>query len=618
MWYRDGQLVKTVSANLVSNPVTVVAGGNGPGSAANQLNLPWQIYVDGKGYLYVADEQNFRVQKFPPGSTSATAGSTVVSISATSYGLQSVYLDTSSNIYVSYVGVVASTLHPVIEKWTPGIGSAIVVTLPVLIPGNNLGWSPGQIFVDAAANIYEAENFANRVLKWTPGATTGTIVAGDNGPGAAANQLNGPSGCIVDKDGALYVADSRNNRIQKWAPGADAGVTLAGGNGPGNAPDQLNDPQNIAVDDTGNIYIADASNHRIQQWKPGATEGTTIAGGNGPGNNAGQLYAPADVFLDGKGSLYITDAGNNRILKCLLSQYYAIDTTLIADAPGAYSAVVLSQKGCSLTTNSIAIQPSTPLDMSINASPNPVCASDSTMLTATIADAGFVLSYQWLINGQAIGEGPVLTDHKPSDGDLIQCRAKDTAACATATSNSLTLNVLPSPVIAPKQLFSMPYGGSVLLTPGVTGDVATYSWTPPTGLSDPAVENPTASPSTITRYTFSATGPNGCVAKDIITVNVYTQLRVPNAFSPNGDGKNDIFYVLGGPPGVVIKEFAVFDRLGQRVFQVHDGPAGDPSFGWDGRIHGSRAPTGTYVYILAIRMPDGKQQVLRGTVQIIR
>jgi gliding motility-associated-like protein len=618
MWYRDGQLVKTVSSALVSYPVTVVAGGNGPGTAADQLNLPWQIYVDSKGYLYVADDQNFRVQKFPPGSTGATAGSTVFSIGATSYALQSVYLDTSSNVYVSYVGVVASTIHPMIEKYTPGTGSAIVVTLPALTPGNNLGWSPGQIFVDAATNIYEAENFASRVLKWTPGATTGIIVAGDNGPGAGANQLNGPSGCIVDKEGALYVADSRNNRIQKWAPGAKAGVTVAGGNGPGNAPDQLNDPQNIAVDDTGNIYIADAANHRVQEWKPGATQGTTIAGGNGPGDAAGQLYAPADVFLDGKGSLYITDAGNNRVLKCQLSQYYAIDTTLVADVPGVYSAVVLSQKGCTLTTNSIGIQPSTHLDMGISASPNPVCASDPTMVTAVIADAGFVLSYQWLVNGQPVGEGSIFTDHKPSDGDLIQCLAKDTAACAIATSNSLMLNVLPSPVIAPNQLFSMPVGRSVLLTPGVTGDVAAYSWSPSIGLSDPTVENPAASPTATTRYTLSATGPNGCVAKEIITVDVYAQLQVPNAFSPNGDGKNDIFYVLGGPPGVIIKEFAVFDRWGRRIFQVHDGPAGDPSFGWDGRIHGNPAPTGTYVYILSIKMPDGKQPVLRGTVEIIR
>ncbi|HXO76940.1 MAG TPA: NHL repeat-containing protein, partial [Puia sp.] len=219
MWYRDGQLLRTVHSTFVSYPVSVVAGGNGPGPAADQLNLPWQIYVDDKGYLYVADEQNFRVQKFPPG---ATAGSTVVQISATSYALQSAYLDISSNIYVSYISVVASNIRPIIEKWTPGLGSATVVTLPVLIPGSNLGWSPGQIFVDAATNIYEPENVNNRVLKWTPGAATGIIVAGDNGAGAAADQLNGPSGCIVDKKGALYVADSRNNRIQKWAPGSKA------------------------------------------------------------------------------------------------------------------------------------------------------------------------------------------------------------------------------------------------------------------------------------------------------------------------------------------------------------------------------------------------------------
>ncbi len=152
----------------------------------------------------------------------------------------------------------------------------------------------------------------------------------------------------------------------------------------------------------------------------------------------------------------------------------------------------------------------------------------------------------------------------------------------------------------------------------MTGDVASYSWSPATGLSDTTLRDPLANPSGSTQYILKAVGPDGCTASSLIKVDVFTLLRMPNAFTPNGDGKNDIFYVLGGQPGLVIREFAVFDRWGQRIFQVHDAVAGDPSFGWNGREQGNPVPPGTYVYIIVMQLPGGKQQVARGTVEVIR
>jgi hypothetical protein len=73
----------------------------------------------------------------------------------------------------------------------------------------------------------------------TPG---GVAVAGGKGQGSAANQLSGPFGVAVDGDGNVYVADTFNSRVQRWAPGASAGVTVAGGNGYGSAANQLDGP----------------------------------------------------------------------------------------------------------------------------------------------------------------------------------------------------------------------------------------------------------------------------------------------------------------------------------------------------------------------------------------
>jgi gliding motility-associated-like protein len=83
-------------------------------------------------------------------------------------------------------------------------------------------------------------------------------------------------------------------------------------------------------------------------------------------------------------------------------------------------------------------------------------------------------------------------------------------------------------------------------------------------------------------------------------IGVYSGIKVPGAFSPNGDGCNEVFYVLNGPEGSIIKEFLVFDRWGQNIFRVHNAPPGDPSFGWDGRFEGHVLDSATYVKAITV------------------
>ena len=223
---------------------TTVAGGNGWGSAANQLANPNGIAVDASGNVYVADSQNRRIQKWAPGDTT---GTTVA----------------GGN----------------------GYGSAA-----------NQFANPWDVAVDASGNVYVADTDNHRIQKWTPGDTIGTTVAGGNGEGSAANQLSINRGVAVDASGNLYIADRGNQRIQKWAPGATEGTTVAGGNGYGSAANQLWNPWDIAVDASGNLYIADNSNRRIQKWVPGATLGVTVAR---------DLNFRIAITLDALGNIYV-------------------------------------------------------------------------------------------------------------------------------------------------------------------------------------------------------------------------------------------------------------------------------------------------------------------------
>jgi hypothetical protein len=84
------------------------------------------------------------------------------------------------------------------------------------------------------------------------------------------------------------------------------GYTVAGGNGYGYGADQLEGPAGIFVDPAGNLYLADVFNDRIQKWSPGSNFGLTVAGGNGQGYAANQLILPWGIFGDQNGFIFVS------------------------------------------------------------------------------------------------------------------------------------------------------------------------------------------------------------------------------------------------------------------------------------------------------------------------
>ncbi len=75
---------------------------------------------------------------------------------------------------------------------------------------------PEGVIVDHWGNVYVADSWNRRIMRWTPGSSEGSIVVDGNGKGQQSNQLNGPRGLSFDRQGNLYVADLGNNRIQKF------------------------------------------------------------------------------------------------------------------------------------------------------------------------------------------------------------------------------------------------------------------------------------------------------------------------------------------------------------------------------------------------------------------
>jgi gliding motility-associated-like protein len=145
-----------------------------------------------------------------------------------------------------------------------------------------------------------------------------------------------------------------------------------------------------------------------------------------------------------------------------------------------------------------------------------------------------------------------------------------------------------------------------------------YQWTPATSLSNSTISNPRAeydgSFDSI-RYYLVVKDENGCSDEAQVSVRIFKtnpQIFVPTAFTPNGDGINDVFKPI--PVGITTFEyFRVYNRWGQLVFSTSRSGAG-----WDGRIGGKDQGTGTFVWLVKGTDFTGKLVFAKGTVTLIR
>ncbi|MBI1224247.1 MAG: T9SS type B sorting domain-containing protein [Bacteroidetes bacterium] len=164
-----------------------------------------------------------------------------------------------------------------------------------------------------------------------------------------------------------------------------------------------------------------------------------------------------------------------------------------------------------------------------------------------------------------------------------------------------------------------PMCDSVQLNASSTTSPLTWSWSPPDFLSCTDCPDPIASPFMTTTYYLMVTDSNGCKALDSIVVNVDFEGKayIPNAFSPNGDGINDVFYVLGRCVKEV-KILRIFDRWGEMVFEKSNTPPNDPLYGWNGKFRGKDMNSDVFVYYVVVELADGNTSELKGDVTLMR
>ena len=653
-WELNGSLVSTQSIVLSSKAVTV-AGGNGPGNAMDQLYNPDRLFVDAAGVIYVPDLTNNRVQKWLPGATSGitVAGGNGQGSAANQFSRpSSVFVDQQGNIYVT------DQNNGRVQKWAPGAASGTTVATGITYPTD--------VFVDKSGNMYVSDQWSNVVRKYAPGSLTGVAIAGNYSYGSDAYSLNAPTGIFVDEAGTLYVCDTDNNRVQKFLSGSMAGITVASGF----------TPLDVSVDCSGNVFIVDYWNSKVVKYSPGSATGVTAAGGNGSGNAADQLNTPIGVFIVGSSSLYVADYGNHRVQRFSTSidprftanlpgtysitvnypccpsytevveiynqQQPSVDITATNTAicpgdPVTFTARNLNSivdpvyrwvlNGTTVGGNSPTYQNSTLKDKdelhcmlaSSRDCTAPVDATSNIIMMNVFAPVPLQLNknviacpdepvllqvpaiydtYTWQDNSTL----PSLTVNKPGTYSVTV-----TDACRNSFSESVIVSLHNTAKnFLPRDTIVCPYD---FMTLKPSADFTKFLWsnqsTAPSVLADRAGT-----------YWLKAVDKNNCEVSDTVHIQFKTcpprDIYMPNAFSPNNDGKNDVF-----KPAVygVIRSYklVIYNRFGQQIFI-----SSTPGKGWDGTERGLPTSSGTYVWVCQFELEGQKAIVKKGTVVVIK
>lgn len=278
-----------------------------------------------------------------------------------------------------------------------------------------------------------------------------------------------------------------------------------------------------------------------------------------------------------------------------------------------YSVVGTDLHGCK-AADSVLIQVKQPFTMVVGDG-GTLCMGQSFGLHAVGAEA-----YTWSpnenINNDRISN-PIVT---PNSSKIYQVIGYDTVGCARDTG-FVTINVYPIPTVnILENKLTVTVGSTIQLRANVSPDVTKLHWMPATGLSCNNCPAPMATPKQNTVYTLVATNNGGCTAQDNVDILVVCNggnIYIPNTFSPNGDGVNDVFYPRGrGIYG--IKGLRVFSKWGEMVYEKTNFQANDISSGWDGMYKGQKLAADVFIYIIDVICDNNVLFTLKGNVTLLR
>lgn len=320
-------------------------------------------------------------------------------------------------------------------------------------------------------------------------------------------------------------------------------------------------------------------------------------------------------FGDEDGSASVTASGGTAPYAYSWDQG-GTDSLAAGLAPAVYEVSVTDANGCRDSALAIVNEPPS-LVLEYHAIP-PNCTGRLGMVSLQAPgssgtppflysiDGGTTFTNDSTFHGLAAGAYPLAIQdaHGCTVGETIQI--SDPSPLAIYLPELLTVN------------YGEPAGLSVEIGQAY-GLIQTSWWPADAYISCHDCLDPVFTPVHSTTYHLSVVDENGCRADTTIQVIVNRPRRVfiPNAFSPNHDGSNDIFLAYGGPEAVRVEKMIVAGRWGNIVFHGEGGALNDPRSGWDGRFNGQRMPAGVYAYQIDVLFSDGIVITYKGDVLLL-
>ena len=282
---------------------------------------------------------------------------------------------------------------------------------------------------------------------------------------------------------------------------------------------------------------------------------------------------------------------------------------------GIYSVTVTDQFNCS-TSEMFVIENTASFPIIAETISEPTCGLSNGKIDLTVNPSSG-MSFLW-------STGDTFEDMTNGASGNYSVTVTDQNGC-TATGNYYLPVSQPLSLAIDADLIAVPVGGTVTCSLQLNVPVSSIDsiiWSPfdLMGCQDLLCLEQTITIQQQTNVSVTAIDTNGCVgfANLLLDIDKEFKVYIPNVFTPNGNGQNDMFTVYANDEVEEVVLLEIFDRWGNEVFINSQFPPNEPNYGWDGVFHGQMMNPAVFAYTAIVRFTNGEEQRFRGDVTLVR
>jgi len=511
--------------------------------------------------------------------------------------------DSSNNSTSTSIVTVSQTPGPTVTLGTPPSLTCIAssVALSVIANPNTVtySWTGNSIVsggTTSSPTVNAVGNYTVTVTDTITGctATASVLVNLNNTPPNVSTVSPVSFNCITGTTGTISVTSSTPGVSYSWSgPGVVSGGTsnIPSINAPGTYTVVVTNPANGCTA-TGTVLVTTFTQQPNVSGSTGITLNCITTSGTITANST---TSGVNYSWTGPGVV----SGTNT-------------STPTVNAGGTYTVTVTATNGCTKTATVLVTNNNTPPNVSLNSTLTLNCVPPTSTVSANSTTTG--ATYSWA--------GPGIVSGGSTNTPLVNAPGTYTVTVTNPSNgctNTSTITVSsPPPAIATVSAdATIKVGDSTTLTASGGG---TYLWFPTTDLSCANCSVTVATPNETTLYCVEVTNSYGCMDTACVKVTVeelcpyFVDVPIPNVFTPNTDGKNDLFFVEGWEPCIQTIATIIYDRWGLKIFETTN-----INIDWNGRTtKGVKVDDGTYYYLIDIKAANGEQKQFKGFINVLR